>query len=306
MTSQSFLTSSANAATSFGLVIEFEKASENPSRVFSALTKLIEACKTVDGYLIQSIPIEVEPVLLLEDVQQGSIRVWLKNAFKLPDNLPTNNIDLNLLSKYLAKAKYFIIDFSNGRTEVTNVGLTDTQFRINELLHEVNPTRDMPVYTDISKKNLLNSCKEFQEAVKPLSSQDKAKMILPDGQETTFNLVFDFSPDSIEKILTVQTIKNTSTMILKIKKPDYLGSSKWEFYQDKVIEVKVSDFEWITRFRRREFPLAPGDSIKATVEVTSNYDADNNLVSTKYEIQEVLSVVPGSSPTSPTLFDLGE
>jgi len=49
----------------YALTIEFKRDSPDPSRVFRAMTQLIEAFKNVDRELVHSIDVHVEPVALL-------------------------------------------------------------------------------------------------------------------------------------------------------------------------------------------------------------------------------------------------
>ena len=81
-------------------------------------------------------------------------------------------------------------------------------------------------------------------------------------------------------------------LILKVKKPDYLGDSMWEFrFGDKNIDVKLLDKEWLIKFQSREVAINPGDSVKAMITITHTYDSENNLVDTTYEINKILEVI---------------
>jgi hypothetical protein len=71
----------------FRVEMEYEKASENPSRVFRSMSELIDSFQEIDRNLVTSIDVNIEPILLLEDIEAGSIKVWLSNMLKLiPDD----------------------------------------------------------------------------------------------------------------------------------------------------------------------------------------------------------------------------
>ncbi len=55
------------------LRIDFKKETENPERVFSAMSELIQALREIDRSLSASISTEIETKLILEDVEAGSI-----------------------------------------------------------------------------------------------------------------------------------------------------------------------------------------------------------------------------------------
>ena len=62
----------------FGFKIDFVRNTEDPARVFRAFSGLIDFCQVTDKTLIKSLDIDIEPDLLLDNIEQGSISVWLK------------------------------------------------------------------------------------------------------------------------------------------------------------------------------------------------------------------------------------
>ena len=58
----------------FCLEIQFLKNSENPSRVFKAMSELIDTMQYLDQTLIKSIDSDIKPIMLLEDVESGSVK----------------------------------------------------------------------------------------------------------------------------------------------------------------------------------------------------------------------------------------
>jgi hypothetical protein len=164
--------------------------------------------------------------------------------------------------------------------------------KLFDILSEHNPVPEFPIYTPVPKKDLLLGIQKIQLAVSPLTEdEDRAEYISGDSSRVPFNLALSISPDTIEDLLTKETLTNEITKLLKVKKPDYLGSSQWEFKDGKgTIDVKINDFEWLESFRKRHIVLAPGDSLLAVVEVVSKYDIDNNLISTRHTLLKVLEV----------------
>jgi hypothetical protein len=81
-------------------------------------------------------------------------------------------------------------------------------------------------------------------------------------------------------------------MILRVKKPDFIGDSMWDFVHDaRVLTAHVADSEWLSAFRQGGQPLTPGDSLKAVVKSTVRYGFDNEVVNTKYDVIRVLEVL---------------
>lgn len=134
---------------------------------------------------------------------------------------------------------------------------------------------------------------ELREAV--FNAFFKKREIL-DKENSCFN-------NAIEDLLTAETLSSVSEMFLKIKKPDYLGDSKWEFRHGKSpINASIIDNSWLLRFRNREFALMPGDSLKAKVKTEVKYDYDREVSSVNYFITEVLEVVYSKTNPSNNLF----
>lgn len=277
---------------SFGLEINFDRGEGDPSRVFIAMSELIKACQDIDRKLVGSIQVDLEPILLLEDIQRGSLIAWIRSTFKLSEDTPNLGLDSNKLEEYLDQSKFALVDFTRNTTNLTDAGLTEVQMKIYDILSEKKPTPELPIYTPVPKKDLLSGIQKIQTAVSHLEEgKDSAKYIGGDNSKVPFNLTLDVTPGSIEDLLTKETLQNEVMMLLKVKKPDYLGSSQWEFKDGKsTIDVKITDFEWLEKFRNREVVLAPGDSLLAIVDVISKYDIDNNLISTRHTLLKVLEV----------------
>ncbi len=117
-----------------------------------------------------------------------------------------------------------------------------------------------------------------------------------------FNQDFAITQDSIEKLLTKERITNREVLILKVKKPDYLGESKWEFQSGKIIPARVEDFDWLKKFRARnqEAHVLPGDSLKVKVDHSTSYGFEGEIISEDYVIIEVIGVQ--KPPTQSDIF----
>ncbi len=74
---------------------------------------------------------------------------------------------------------------------------------------------------------------------------------MPGEEKTDFNLSLHIAPETIEDLITSESIQSLSEMILKVKKPDFLGTSQWEFRHDnRTIIAKILDDDWLKRFQR--------------------------------------------------------
>jgi hypothetical protein len=63
----------ANADFSFRIV--FERGHGNPRRIFDAASELIDGFEDLDRAMAGSIGAKIKPLMVLEDIEAGSIRV---------------------------------------------------------------------------------------------------------------------------------------------------------------------------------------------------------------------------------------
>lgn len=295
----------SNIKSDFCITIDFEKGSENPSRVFQTMTDLISAFQKLDSNLIKGLDAHLDPVILLEDVEIGSLKTWLSNKLKgIPDEAIKSGDWKQLIGNYLVNAKYIIINKIDGKTQITDAKMIeDIQF---ELVEEARKTdvKLFPHYEPIPIPKLIQSIDEINKSLSYLDKKDKAFFQSEISGDTTFNLSLDFSPETISDLLTKESISNKSVMILKVKKPDYLGTSMWEFrHSNKTIPAKIIDESWLIQFQQRKIDIRPGDSIKATVNTIVKYGHDNNVIGISYEIIKVLSILPLNNLNQISLFE---
>lgn len=278
---------------SFCIVIDYEKNSTNPTRIFKTMTDLIETFQLLDIDLIKSIDSKIEPQLILEDIEIGSLKTYITNILKSVDDDAIKTLDWKpAVGKYLVRAKYIIIDLLEGKTHITNKKeIDDIRNRLLSLAEETG-VKKFPYYSPIESADLINGIDRINKSLKNLTTEDKATFVTKE-ETATFNLDLDFAPKQIEDLLTKETITSNTIMILKVKKPDYLGDSKWEFKHDShSIQVKIQDIDWIKQFQNREIDIRPGDSIKARIQTEVKYGFENEVINTNYNLIEVLEVLP--------------
>ncbi len=287
----------ASLRADFSIEVDFKKGSEAPSRVFRTISELIEAFSAFDRDLIRSIDVEIEPVMLLEDIEAGSVRTWLTYLLKEIDDDALKNLDWKkAVGTYLVKAKYRVIKFLENKTQISDrIEIIELERDLLTLAQETD-IKHIPTYSPIPRPKLIENLVTLSSAAHHLKEGDKLFYTTAEDK-VSFNLSFYIIPDAIEDLLTKEIITSTAEMILKVKKPDYLGESKWELkYEQKTLPVKILDTAWLQSFQNRDVDIRPGDSIRAIVEIITRYDYDNEVVSAQYNIKQVLEVLPYKPP----------
>lgn len=278
-----------NPRADFGLRIEFNSQTPDPGRIFRAFSGLINFCQSSDRNLLESLDISIEPVLLLENIEEGSIIVWLRTLLESIDDQAIKELNAKkLIGSYLVRAKYVIIDFINKRTTITSSEeIVELQAELVDTAQETQVS-PLGIYTPPPARALLENIEQLQSAVSELQSEDRV-YYLTQSTSVPINLGFNVSPETIEDLMTRKVLKSETEMILKVKKPDYLGNSKWSFKHDKrIIEVKITDEEWLKNFRTKKFFLGPGDAIQAIVESVTRYDVNYEVISTQYTVKKIV------------------
>jgi len=295
--------SSRTATADFCIQVDFQKDSPNPARVFRTLTNLIERFETLDQELVHSINANIKPILLLEDIEAGSLKAWLKALLEEVDDDALKNLDWKpQVGKYLVTSKYILIRFLQENATITSrAQIDDLSLKLLRSAEETDVLR-IPTYAPLPASEIANTLRLLSEATAPLQAGDSVKYITDDS-EANFNLTFRVSPQTIEDLLTERTITSPNEMILKVKKPDFLGDSMWAFKHDsRPIEAKILDDEWLTKFQNREEEVRPGDSLRVAVDIEVKYGFDAEVVATHYLIRKVIEVMKAKTHPQEGLF----
>jgi len=274
----------------FAVIVDFKKGEESPTRVFTAATELIRSFEALDRILAKSVDSSITPVMVLEDVEIGSLKIWLKNALKSTDDQALKDLDWRpAVGKYLVRAKYVVLRWVD-QDDVPR-SLQDLRKEIRDLASETD-VRHLPDYAPPDPSGLVEIAKQLQDAKKKLGPNDRIFFEGTEGK-VEVDLTVDINPDELAKLATKETIKMPpAEMILAVKKPDYLGNSKWELRHGKrSISVRMEDSSFVNSFQSRNQDVRPGDALRCMVSVEMRYGFDNELISETYAVEEVSEVL---------------
>lgn len=293
-----------NFESSFVIRYHYNKNTKNPARVFNAIGELIDAFQVIDKSIIYFVDSKIETEIILEDIEKGSFLVKLKNILEhIPDEL-INDFDWRkIVGYFLVKAKYAIIKFINERETIDSFSEIETLENDIALLATDAHTGFFNTKNRINSKQLLNGISKISQANEKIEIGEIIEFYF-DDEKSELNSSFILLPENIDKLLAFETISNTQEMILKIKKPDYLGDSKWDFrHGAEPINARIDDEVWLLEFRDSKFTLNPGDSLRASVSLEVIYDDDREVVAKKFTVLKVLEIIKPRVFNLPTFFD---
>jgi hypothetical protein len=278
----------------FAFEIDFKRCEGSASRVFLAINDFIRGCEQIDAELAHGIDTGIETVLVLEDIEAGSIKVWLRNILRGVEDDALKTLDWKrAVGTYLVRAKYVIIRWLDD--ESSPKSLPTLAREIQEIAAETD-VRHLPDYQAPSPKALLDAARDFAAAKNQLVPGDKAAYIPRDGEPLEINLSVRWNIEDIEAMAVRETVEfPIATMILAVKKPDYLGDSNWELRHGKrAISAKIEDVGWLKRFQGRQVDVRPGDALRCNVRIEHLYGHDNELLTERYTIIHVNEVLVDS------------
>ena len=280
------------------LEVKYDDYVVTPHKIFEAIAGTIIAFGQLNTSLSNMISSEIEPIIILEGIEKGSIKVLLRDALKKIPDCAIEDLSLKkILGAYLVKAKYVILEKMKENDAIESN--TDIEVLENELLRIAKETDLLRLqdYCKINRKELLLGMKLISETMRQLPSGTDFFYQSESGN-SDISKHFVITDDKIDELIIKREILNTQKMILKVKKPDYLGHSQWDFkHGTRLINAKIIDYNWLNKFHIREIDIRPGDSLYSNVNILTAYDENLNLVSEKYEIVEVFNVIQDNQVT---------
>jgi hypothetical protein len=281
----------------FALYINFKKGEGNPARVFQAADAMIRALQKLDHALCAAIDSQIEPVLVLEEIETGSLKIWLRDVLQAADDEALKALDWKpAVGKYLVRAKYIYIQWAN-KTD-PNATLLGLARDLRAIAVETD-ARHIPAYSPPSIADLAEAAQQIDEAKGYLAPGDQISYLpapgaaSPDLGPIDFDLAMRWDPADLLRLAVKETTKHENMpLTLIVKRPDYLGNSMWDLRHGRTtISAKIAHADWLRRFQARSIDVRPGDALRCLVTIENSYGYDNELISTSYivtNVQEVL------------------
>ena len=139
--------------------------------------------------------------------------------------------------------------------------------------------------------------KNVKNVVKPLTKDGYDKLQFEQNDE----IVDEISSEDGEGIYNItedffksghRVNKSITSAKIQVKKPDYLGNSKWSFVLDKGFEAKIEDTSWLERFQRNEISIPAGSFLEVILRTEIELDDNNDPTGiVSYYIVEIKRVI---------------
>lgn len=276
----------------YEIKLEFDPKTENPSRLFNSFAELIDSVSQLDEVISKSVNTAISSKIYLDDIEKGSLIAKLWNELTISEDDKLDDLNDPLPAKeFVEEARSESLGFlTDGKSTVEDLEELSEKIKSIAKEKEIDKTFNYSAPNPIDLANSLNS---INNSTNKLS--DTEKFTFKDESEKRTQEISKGTPkidiEAVENTLTQEELTNESVLFYKIKKPDFLGDSQWDFKLGKrTIKVKILHEEWLDKFHKGEAVVVPGDSLKVKVSQTTKYNRNGHLISEKLEIIEVLDI----------------
>ncbi len=254
----------------------------------------IDAFSLLDSSLLFAFDAKIETHLELDDIQSGSIKALIRRILNIVDDdaLKAGNWN-QVLGGFLHDAKVSILKWCNDNEEISDPELINAETKEINVLAENTDLHHIPLYRPFTPQALISSVQGLAQAGRILQITDKVTY-RSGGNELEVSKSVSFAPQVLDEFLGPQSGHVRQKAVVIIKKADFLGNSQWEVrFEDRTIRAHISDSDWLTSFKKRQFDIKPGDALRVILDIYLPVDTIGKRGEPSYEIVEVLGIVPG-------------
>lgn len=275
--------------------LEYDKDHDEASQIFFSLSKILSSFAQMDTLLGHTVSGSAKHKQKLISVDNGSIISKILSSMLVFDENENatigekpNSVEIE---NYIKKSKKQIIDRIQDIDNPQMIHVIENDVYAIAKEHNINNSFDYEpmdiVALGESLVTLTSTVNDLSDTEKVIYKSDNMEQTIPKGKV--------LSLQSFKETLIDETLTHKRIELLKIKKPDYLGTSQWNVkIKGKFCNVEISDKQWLKKFHNKEFYLGPGDSIRAEIIVTDTYDKNKNHIGSLIEVSEILEIIEGT------------
>ncbi len=293
--------------TSFLVTFNFEKNIRDPQRILATASSYIEALQNCDKMLLKSFHSELSTVLIIDNIEFGSFKIWLQQLIENIDNEALYELDpKKLIGKFLVKGKYLLLRaLGKNNALPSKEELSQTANQIHASAQETG-VLTMPAYSRIPEIEIAQNMKMLAEALSKLKEKESASFSSSEGNVQIAPGIA-ITDRQITELLASRTIENESEIILKVRKPDFLGETGWVFLFDKRnLSATIKDKEWLEQFHSGELDIRPGDALRVRLKETTQYDDSGNVIADDRAIVKVIEIIHQKDVYQSSLLEIPE
>jgi hypothetical protein len=271
---------------------------------FRAVGTFYSLLHDFDKHILLHIHPSIKVEYRLESVGYGSLKTKVVQILNgIPDGLLKEPELKTLIGILLLKAKYWLL------AKLSNSTTIDSKEQIEEVANKINKEINVIgmkvgiIANNLSPHLIFTTVDELIQETNKLPKKEayeyKSRVgnaILKAGIKINKGKILSELGEKVEV--------NDTTEIIKPKKIDLLGASKWDCIMDgKTREMKVEDINWLKKYHAREIDIQSGDSLRVKLKTTYSYNVNSSKTKITYDIIEILDVIKPDGTTQLTIDD---
>lgn len=288
----------------FSVKISFDAELKQPQRIFHATSEFINALETLDMLLLLPVTKNIKPIYGLDAIEINSIRTVLKQLLNGVDDNALHTLDWKpLLGRYLVKAKYCILEMLEENNTLPDIPRLQKASDEIQILGTEMDIKRFPYYRSLTPYEIAGQSKKISDSLARLEQNESVEFCCEFGKTQLDNKLV-ITQEQVDTTLIHRVVENKINIILMVRKPDFLGKTKWEFKNNKKnISANIDDKEWLKKFQKGELDIRPGDALSVILYEKIFYSIDGEVVdeeTTVIKVNEVIKV-PASPSTQALL-----
>lgn len=280
----------------FELKIDFVRQSSEPARVFHSMGELIDATASFDHALATSLGLSAEVGLLLQDITTGSLKTRLASVLKMIDKEALRDGAWNkVVGRFLDNGREHLLSWLESQPKIESPKQLELIQKDLQRLAASAELAHIPAPNPVPVGSILTSIRAISRSTSYLHEQDHV-YYSTEQRIVEVTKAVQISDELEELLLTREKATTVVEANLKVKKPDYIGHSKWElYYGHHPIKAPILDTDWLESFQAARQDLNPGDSLKTRLEIVTSYGHDGQVIGHAFRILKVFGITPGIS-----------
>ena len=273
----------------FSIKIDFDKeVKERPERVFESMSLFIQGFNEINSELIHGFGKTDGIETALSKTREGSLIADLGQYFKEKSKSVRFG---NLLDSIYFGLENTIIDTEKVDSENDVKGFI-------EKVYEYRASNDQDYnefmfHAEPDNYKIAKGLKKISEGLDNLAETDEA-LIGRRNEFVTISKNFKF-PRTPDELFGEEITSHPSRDILIIKRPDYVGNSKWDFIsskRNKQVSAKILHKEWLESWRDHGESFWPGDALLVLIKTDRVACGKDGSVKYEDEVTEVVKIIP--------------
>lgn len=267
----------------------------NPEALLRTMTRLLEMNRKLDQILTTPFGNITTSDMRIVDLSSGSLRAKLCTLLK---TIPDEAITTVVASSKNEKIAYALIKLKE--VAINKLDLPDpTSHDFLELTDDLNQTArehgliesSNDVYTEDDTILVLSELKKTS-VLQAESFPNNDLSFISNDRETPISVSPALNNLNLEDLQIADEKDISGKYILKIKKPDFLKQSQWEFqYEGHKIRARILDDQWLENYQNRKIPLWPGDALEVKLKGSLQFSKTGMILRETYEVTKVFKVI---------------